>query len=104
MGSRVIRIVTMTFVPDQVADFLTLFDERSESIRAFPGCEALDLVRDTSSPNVMSTISIWSSEEALEEYRRSEIFRSTWEETKTMFADRPRAVTCEPLRSVRPPS
>jgi quinol monooxygenase YgiN len=104
MSSRVVRIVTMTFTPDKVADFLTLFDERSESIRTFPGCEALDLVRDTSSPNVMSTISIWSSEEALDEYRRSKIFLTTWEQTKTMFADRPRAATYEPLRSVRPPS
>ena len=102
MKTSVIRIVKMTFHPDHVTEFLKLFDERSSRIRSFEGCERLDLVRDTSAQNVMTTISVWESEEALASYRASDIFNETWAITKGMFADRPEAASYVRIRVVEP--
>lgn len=92
----------MTFHPERLPDFERLFDERSSSIRAYPGCRHLDLLRDTRFPNVMATISIWDSEEALASYRESDLFRETWSRTRAMFADHPSAATYVETREVRP--
>jgi heme-degrading monooxygenase HmoA len=37
------------------------------------------------------TYSHWTGEEALDNYRHSELFRVTWAKTKQLFADRPEA-------------
>jgi heme-degrading monooxygenase HmoA len=37
----------------------------------------------------LSTFSLWESEEALNNYRHSELFSVTWAKTKILFADRP---------------
>jgi quinol monooxygenase YgiN len=102
MNSEVVRIVTMSFKPERVEDFLALFDERSGQIRSFPGCMELDLVQSTKSESVFSTISIWSSEDALEAYRSSTMFEETWAKTKEMFAERPSARTYRTIRRVNP--
>jgi len=102
MKTSVIRIVKMTFDPERIAEFLKLFDERSGRIRSFRGCERLDLVQDTSSENIMTTISVWASEEALAYYRRSDIFNETWAITRSMFADRPEAASYVRVREVEP--
>ena len=102
MKTPVIRIVKMTFDPERITEFLTLFDDRSSHIRSFKGCERLDLVRDTRSENVMTTISVWASAEALAVYRRSDLFNETWAITRSMFADRPEAASYVRIRSVEP--
>ena len=102
MSRSVIRIVKMTFHPERIADFLELFDGRSSYIRSFDGCEGLDLVRDTRFSNIMTTISIWSSEDALAAYRESDVFSETWAITKEMFADRPEAASYVQIRHVEP--
>ena len=99
MSESVIRIVRMTFHPDRVPEFLQMFDERSHRIRSFEGCERLDLVRDIYFPNVMTTISVWASEEALSIYRKSNVFNETWAMTKKMFSDRPEAASYIRIRS-----
>lgn len=81
----------MTFRPDAVPDFLKMFEETSPSIRAFPGCEHLELWEDARFPNVLSTYSFWKDEAALESYRQSQLFRSTWARTRNWFAAPPEA-------------
>jgi heme-degrading monooxygenase HmoA len=44
---------------------------------------------------VFFTFSIWENEEALENYRQSELFRSTWSKTKVLFSDKPNAWTVD---------
>jgi len=85
------RIVKMTFQPDKIDDFLAIFDESHANIRNFPGCEHLELWRAKAPENVLFTYSHWESEAALENYRHSELFRSTWAKTKVLFADKPQA-------------
>ena len=81
-----IRVVRMTFQPDGVGPFLDLFRASRPLIRAFPGCLHLELCRDADDPNVFCTYSHWESGLALEAYRQSELFLSTWARTKSLFA------------------
>ena len=89
---KIKRIVKLTFAPELVQQFLSeVFDTSKEKIRAFPGCEHMELLQDASRPNVLFTLSVWENEAALEAYRQSELFQSTWANTKILFADRPEA-------------
>lgn len=81
----------MTFHPDALDDFLVLFDASAPQIRAFPGCLHLELWQDAAFPNILTTYSLWDGPDALEAYRQSEFFRSTWARTRPLFAAPPRA-------------
>jgi quinol monooxygenase YgiN len=84
-----IRIVRMTFQPGQTEAFLTIFRESQPLIRNFHGCRHLELWQDAGHPLVYCTYSHWENDAALEAYRQSELFRSTWARTKLLFAARP---------------
>ncbi|MCS6967319.1 MAG: antibiotic biosynthesis monooxygenase family protein [Cytophagales bacterium] len=86
-----IRIVRMTFQPDKTADFLAIFQAAKENIRYFEGCRYLALLHDADNPAVYYTYSLWDSPEHLARYRRSEVFRTTWQAIKRLFADKPQA-------------
>ncbi len=86
-----IRIVKMTFREDACEAFLEMFHGVKQRIRAFEGCQHLELLRDTQHPHIMMTYSHWESEKALELYRNSELFQQTWKQTKTYFAAKPEA-------------
>ena len=79
----------MTFSPEKVDAFLSQFDESAPEIRAFPGCLHLELWRDIEAPAVFTTYSHWKNEEALDEYRNSNLFRTTWAEVKPWFSAAP---------------
>jgi len=87
----IVRIVQMTFRPEEVDAFTTLFNERKELIRHFAGCSHLELWQDKNIPNVFFTYSHWESETALDHYRFSDLFKDTWAKTKALFADKPKA-------------
>ncbi len=80
------RIVQLTFQEHLVDEFLSGFETTGPKIRSFEGCESVDLVRDIYKPYVFFTISKWTSEEALENYRQSDLFRNTWKKTKVLFS------------------
>lgn len=81
-----IRIVKMTFKPEETSRFLELFDEIKEKIRNVEGCEYLELMEDYDDPNSYSTYSKWQDAKALAAYRNSDLFDGVWAQTKTMFA------------------
>ena len=87
------RIVKLTFQPERVTDFQTIFEESKEKIAAFEGCQYLELLREKSKGNIFFTYSFWESEEALNNYRHSELFQTTWAKTKLLFSDKPEAWT-----------
>ncbi len=95
-----IRTVRMTFKEDCVADFLENFEKNKVAIRNFPGCEHLELWEDENEKNIFLTFSHWQSEEALNQYRDSELFKTVWSFTKTLFADRPVAFSSKKLQEV----
>jgi len=61
----IIRVVKMTFKPDAVEDFLRLFEENKEAIRASDGCSYLELLQVSKGGNVFMTYSHWDNEENL---------------------------------------
>lgn len=85
---KIRRIVKMTFQPDRVRDFLEIFDDSKREIRRFPGNAGLQLLRATAEPNILFTLSDWESEAALENYRASELFTSTWKKSKALFSEK----------------
>ena len=95
-----IRIVRMTFQEGAINDFLVIFNHSKEKIRGFEGCQHLELLRDKNAKNVMLTYSYWLSEEHLNIYRNSELFKTTWEATKVLFSDKPVAFSSERMEIV----
>ncbi|MFB6257554.1 MAG: putative quinol monooxygenase [Flavobacteriales bacterium] len=91
----IVRVVKMSFQPDKVEEFLADFDASKELIRAFDGCEHLELLQDREHPNVLFTYSYWRDPSALETYRSSELFQRTWDRTKALFNDKPVAWSLE---------
>lgn len=91
----IVRIVKMTFLENEVVHFLALFNERKSLIRHFDGCRHLELWQDAGKSNIYFTYSIWDSEEHLNHYRFSELFKDTWLKTKALFADKPQAWSVE---------
>ncbi len=87
----VTRIVKMTFAPETVDDFLTIYREVCKHIAAFDGCQSVKLVRGTSESSVLFTISEWTNEERLNAYRNSSLFENTWARTKVLFAAKAQA-------------
>lgn len=91
------RVVRMTFQEDKVEAFLENFNQNKEKIRNFPGCRHLELWQDENFKNIFMTYSFWDSEEALNQYRDSELFKSVWSYTKTLFADKPTAFSAKKI-------
>ena len=89
------RIVKLTFEEEKIPLFLDIFENSKDLIRAFPGCEHLELWHAKHPNNVFMTYSHWKDEDALEAYRHSTLFKETWAKTKILFSDRPQAWSLE---------
>ena len=94
------RVVRMTFREDAVGDFLNNFNAHKGKIRNFPGCRHLELWQDADFKNIFMTYRFWDSEEALEQYRDSELFKSVWAYTKTLFADKATAFSAKKIEEL----
>jgi heme-degrading monooxygenase HmoA len=92
-----IRIVRMHFTEAGVEKFLDIFDEHKQSIRSFPGCSLLQLLKDADDPLCYSTLSHWDNDESLENYRKSELFGKVWGIAKSLFSERSHAFSLEKL-------
>jgi quinol monooxygenase YgiN len=89
------RIVKMTFMENHTEQFFEIFLASRDKIRAFKGCHSLELLQDLQDPRVFMTHSTWESEDALNHYRHSELFKSVWARTKVLFADKPEAYSLQ---------
>ena len=90
----------MTFQSGTEAAFLENFEAHKLQIRNFPGCQHLELWQDQDKKNIFVTYSHWESEEALNKYRDSELFKSVWSFTKALFAEKPQAFSTKKLQEV----
>ena len=95
-----VRIVKMNFQPDKVNEFLSNFEIIKNKIRAFEGCEFLELYRDKTNRNTFFTYSYWRTEQDLENYRSSDLFKGVWKTTKALFSDKPEAWSVDKLHSI----
>ncbi len=90
----IIRLVKMTFLPEEVQNFESLFNKYHQQIRNFPGCTHLQLLRDG---QVFFTYSHWEKASDLENYRNSNLFKEVWPATKALFAKPAEAWSTEQL-------
>ena len=105
----IVRLVRLTLAPDRLEAFDAMFWQHHADIPAQPGCHGVELLGDPEDAQVRLTLSRWSSEEALNQYRASALFGQIWPATKSMFAAKPRGVVvphsrfgidylCQPIR------
>ena len=90
-----VRIVKMGFQSDKIETFLQNFEENRDKIRNFEGCQFLELYREKGNTNRFFTYSYWENEDKLENYRRSELFKNVWANTKILFSEKPEAWSLE---------
>ncbi|MFY9242154.1 MAG: antibiotic biosynthesis monooxygenase [Polaribacter sp.] len=86
-----VRIVKMSLHSKFIAEFQHMFDEKKAKIRANKGCTLLELYQDKNNPEIFFTYSYWENESDLENYRNSDFFKETWQQTKTYFNNKPEA-------------
>ena len=91
----IVRIVKMTFIKGKENEFLEIYSENNEFIRHFKGCTHLELLRDKNDPTIFLTYSHWDSENDLENYRNSELFKKVWNKTSLLFSENASAWTTE---------
>ena len=96
----IIRIVKMTFRPEEVTNFLQVFNASKQYIRTMEGCTHLELWNDIKAPNIFFTHSHWQTENDLNNYRNSELFKNVWSKTKLLFAEKPEAWSVNNLTSI----
>ncbi|NBC01373.1 MAG: antibiotic biosynthesis monooxygenase [Bacteroidetes bacterium] len=94
-----VRLVRLTLAPQHRDRFLALFDEAAPKIRTVDGCQHLELWEDARFPNVLTTYSLWRNAAALDAYRTSTLFQTTWAKTKPLFAAPPQAFSHTVLRN-----
>lgn len=97
-----IRVVRMTSRSEEVPAFLDNFEAHKVLIRNFPGCSHLELWQDENQKNIFITYSHWESEAALNQYRDSQLFKSVWGFTKTLFSEKPQAWSTKKIQEVHP--
>lgn len=96
-----VRIVKLSFDPTKIDTFLSNFENQKNSIRNFKGCRLLELYRDKDNTNIFFTYSYWDSEQDLENYRNSDLFKGIWANTKIYFNDKPLAWSVDKLESLQ---
>lgn len=89
----IVRLVKMTFRPEEVSRFQELFEGWRHKIISSPGCQHLQLLHDANDPRVFFTYSVWDDHVHLEAYRKSEVFDSVWPVVKALFAEKAQAWT-----------
>lgn len=96
-----VRIVKMGFKPEKINEFLANFEANKHHIKAFNGCELLELYQDKQQPHVFFTYSYWKSESDLEQYRHSPLFKTIWANTKPLFNIKPEAWSVNKLHCLK---
>ncbi len=91
----IIRLVRMHFSPETSQQFLAIFEEMQQQIRAFEGCKGLELYREIDDAHSFTTYSFWDTLEHLEAYRKSDLFKATWAKVKPLMRAQPVAISYE---------
>lgn len=90
----IVRLVSLSFKPGKLEEFKRLYEGVVQQIRAYPGCLFVQLVADTEGQGDCYTISHWRSQESLDDYRHSPLFRSVWPRIKELLREKPWAQSC----------
>lgn len=86
-----VRIVKLTFKPENIPSFERIFKSTQPEILKFKGCKLVEGYHDVANPCVYFTYSHWEDAADLENYRNSEFFKNVWKKTKLLFDAKPEA-------------
>ncbi len=81
----------MTFRPEDAEQFIQIFSESVPLIKSFEGCHGVKLMQDAGNEAVYFTLSKWQSDDHLNSYRSSDLFRMTWAKVKPLFSEKAEA-------------
>ena len=95
-----VRIVKLSFHEEHIPAFLANFELNKNKIRNAPGNRFLELYQDKNNKNIFFTYSYWETDEDLENYRKSELYKEVWSFTKKLFNDKPEAWSVDKLASL----
>ena len=93
----IIRIVKLSFHPEHISTFKTIFEQSKQKILDRQGCNRVEILQDLNQKNVFFTYSWWNSEGDLNAYRNSDLFKGVWVKTKLLFNDKPLAWSTEKI-------
>lgn len=91
----------MNFKSDKIEEFLDIFDRHKTKIRGFEGCDFLELYQDKKDKNIFFTYSYWQTEDDLENYRKSNLFKKVWSKTKILFSEKPEVWSVDKIVSLK---
>ncbi|MBI2257581.1 MAG: antibiotic biosynthesis monooxygenase [Flavobacteriia bacterium] len=87
------RVVKINFKEDKINDFLQHFETIKWMVASQENCHGMKLYQDKNQENIVFTYSIWSDENALENYRKSIFFNDLWSTIKPWFKEKAEAWT-----------
>lgn len=96
----IVRLVKLGFRESEIPAFLNNFEKVKKSIKNSNGCLHLELLRDRDDPSIFFTHSHWISDQALQDYRSSDLFKNIWAQTKTKFNKKPEAWSTSSLEKI----
>ena len=96
----IVRIVKLSFHAAYISDFKTIFEENKGKIISQKGCNLLEMLEDINEVNIFFTYSWWDSEDDLNNYRNSELFKDVWSKTKILFDKKPEAWSTKKINEV----
>lgn len=70
-----------------------VFNKVAERVSSFSGCEYVALWQDTDDPSHFFTFSVWDSRTSLQKYLESQVFKENWNQLKSLFSERARAIS-----------
>ena len=82
----ILRIVGLPVAPGRQDELQVAFDDAYGPIRSLPDCLYLALLRSDTADREYLTVSLWTSREALADYRRSELFAAVWPRIRVTLA------------------
>lgn len=89
------RLVKLNIREEEVDNYIKHFNAHKQKIRAFKGCGHMEMWRHLHEPHVFFTYSLWKSEDALNNYRHSDLFKGIWSKVKPLFAAKAEAWSVE---------
>lgn len=87
----IVRIAKLSFHTEFISDFKTIFEQNKHNIISQKVCFRLEMLQDINNLNVFLTYGSWNSEENLNNYQNSDLFKTVWKKTKVLFNKKPEA-------------
>ena len=87
------RLVKLSLQADKAGDFEALFYQTQSLIEDFEGCHKTNLFKISGNACQYFTISYWNTEQDLENYRASALFKDVWSQVKPLFSEKAEAWT-----------